>query len=46
MSFLTGPMHQHLDGHKELTAHKEVLNLNDLMTFMFRWLTEELNARR
>ncbi len=27
MSFLTGPMHQHLDGHKELTAHKDVLNM-------------------
>ncbi len=27
MSFLTGPMHFHLDGHKELTAHKEYLKL-------------------
>ncbi len=27
MSILTGPMHFHLDGHKELTAHKDVLKL-------------------
>ncbi len=25
MSILTGRMHQHLDGHKELTAHKDVV---------------------
>jgi electron transport complex protein RnfC len=27
MSLLTGPMHQHLEGHKELTCDKEVLTL-------------------
>lgn len=27
MSFLTGPMHLHLNGHKDLTAHKEVLEI-------------------
>lgn len=27
MSFLTGPMHQHLKGHKELTAEQPVLTL-------------------
>ena len=25
MSFLTGPMRKHLDGHKELTNHEDVL---------------------
>ena len=29
MSFLTGPMHHHLDGHKELTSHKDVLKLTN-----------------
>ncbi|MBE6123446.1 MAG: RnfABCDGE type electron transport complex subunit C [Erysipelotrichaceae bacterium] len=29
MSFLTGPMHYHLEGHKELTAHKDVLILEE-----------------
>lgn len=28
MSFLIGPMRQHLDGHKDLTAHNEILTLN------------------
>lgn len=27
MSFLTGPMHQHLEGHKELTADQPVLTM-------------------
>jgi electron transport complex protein RnfC len=27
MSFLTGPMHMHLNGHKDLTDHTEVLKL-------------------
>lgn len=27
MSFLTGPMHEHLNGHKDLTCDKEVLTL-------------------
>ena len=27
MSFLTGPMHEHLTGHKDLTCDKEVLTL-------------------
>ncbi|MBR2596575.1 MAG: RnfABCDGE type electron transport complex subunit C [Solobacterium sp.] len=29
MSFLTGPMHHHLDGHKDLTNHKEILRLEE-----------------
>lgn len=29
MSLLTGPMHHHLEGHKELTSHKDVLRLAD-----------------
>ena len=29
MSFLTGPMHHHLEGHKDLTAHKDVLILEE-----------------
>ena len=29
MSFLTGPMHHHLDGHKDLTAHKEIVTLTN-----------------
>lgn len=29
MSILTGPMFEHLNGHKELTAHNEVLHLED-----------------
>ncbi len=29
MSILTGPMRFHLDGHKELTAHKEVLFMQE-----------------
>ncbi len=29
MSFLSGPMHYHLEGHKELTAHKDVLILDE-----------------
>lgn len=29
MSFLTGPMHQHLEGHKELTADQPVLTLSE-----------------
>ena len=28
MSFLIGPMRQHLDGHKDLTAHNEILTLS------------------
>ena len=27
MSLLFGPMHQHIDGHKELTAHNEIIRL-------------------
>ena len=27
MTFLIGPMQKHLDGHKELTAHKEIIDL-------------------
>ena len=26
MSFFIGPMRQHLDGHKDLTAHNEILS--------------------
>ena len=29
MSFLTGPMHHHLEGHKELTSHKDILKMTD-----------------
>ena len=29
MSFLTGPMHHHLEGHKDLTNHKEILRLEE-----------------
>ncbi|MCH4207810.1 MAG: RnfABCDGE type electron transport complex subunit C [Solobacterium sp.] len=29
MSILTGPMHWHLDGHKDLTAHSEVRTMPD-----------------
>lgn len=29
MSFLTGPMHHHLEGHKDLTNHKEVLVMEE-----------------
>ncbi|MBP3891783.1 MAG: RnfABCDGE type electron transport complex subunit C [Solobacterium sp.] len=29
MSLFTGPMNEHLDGHKELTAHDEVLHLEN-----------------
>ena len=27
MTFLVGPMQMHLDGHKELTAHNEIIEL-------------------
>ncbi|MBR0461165.1 MAG: RnfABCDGE type electron transport complex subunit C [Erysipelotrichaceae bacterium] len=28
MSLLFGPMHQHIDGHKEVTAHNEIIHLD------------------
>lgn len=30
MSFLIGPMQKHLDGHKDLTAHNEILEIKDV----------------
>lgn len=30
MSFLIGPMQKHLDGHKDLTAHNEILEIKNL----------------
>lgn len=30
MSFLIGPMQKHLDGHKDLTAHNEILEVKNL----------------